>query len=276
MKKRDRAAEIAAYHIDEVTDDYQRQFFTDKQLRAAHILRRCMAYISQPHHPSPFTIDASSNGKHESGDGLWMLGDLEGGTGGKEFTYAYLPTKFVEGLIDIAEPIPTPLREIYVTAATVYFLNAFDAALDEAVTNLLFEAGSVVVEMLNSDVEEHTRGEDALRCAQERFQAIIGKLLVEGNGRRRQRLKSALWEIDPGKKAGRPAGALTSEHVIYADLLQRLMNEYRSREDDDLPTDADTVAKSLGLSNRKQLREDLNRLGVQDDLRTIKRQALSD
>jgi hypothetical protein len=191
--------EIVAQHVRIVTEAFTQRELTPKQAKACIILARCLQgagtydtdkYISPFREYEGDTLAGNSNSPN--GGGLWATGDLDGGTGGREFIYAYLPTRFVETLMEGTQDLPGGLDEILTTAATVYFTNTIKSALDEAIANVLYESATVITEMINSLTEPD--------FDQERFNKMVETIITEGNHRRRKRVREAMAEIDPKRR----------------------------------------------------------------------------
>jgi hypothetical protein len=283
--KRPTAAEVVAEHIEAVTKDFSKRELTPKQLKAALILARCFQgaqTFGTSNYASPFdALNGNGNALDHSatGNGVWAIGDLDGGSGGSEFTYAYLPVRLIEQLSEVAEGLPEDIADIYTTAATIYFTNSLRSVLDEAVMNLFYESATVIVEQiesLNRYVDAAREGsvidDNTARFDKDRFNAMIDRIVVEGNQRRRERLREAMAEVDPKRERAQQISGLYRHYLTTSpawDLAREIYRANKSRStwkqgdwqtairDEvqrihsvDLPTDLVALLSSGELSDR--------------------------
>lgn len=271
--------ELVVTRLVEVGEAMSQRKQTKVQKRATQILSRCLVNRYDENHPLPF----GDAGKKESAPETpqpWLSGDLAVGRGGPEFIYVYSPIRLVEDLLDEAikvtsAPIKVPsdgqtkegklstraardLAETFTTAGTVYLLNNLRNKLDEAVEDLFAESRAVVEEAywatLDSSLSELTGVEkDPVQISQSRFTSIIKRIVVEGDARRRKRLRAAFWEI--ARRRGRPKGtgrSKASKRFSKKELLSQLSQKIRelSRASEEAVTRT-RVAHALGFSNEK-------------------------
>jgi hypothetical protein len=196
--------------------------------------------------------------------------------------YVYLPTRFVENLMAEATKVTSApikmsssgharegrlstkatrsLADTFTTAGSVYFLNNLRDKLDEAIEDLFTESRVVVEELykatLDSSLSEFAGVEkDPVQITQSRFSSIIKRIVAEADGRKRKRLRAALWEIARGR--GRPRGATesrTSKRFSKEQFFMELDQEIRglSRTSESALT-RKQVANALELPNEKAL-----------------------
>lgn len=270
--------EFIINHIVEVVQEMSARKQTMTQKQAAQILARCLANRYEANSPSPFgktdtVLDASQ---------LWLSGDLAIGRGGPEFMYVYSATGFVEDLLTEAlkltsAPIKAssgerviegklPARRArrraatFTTAGSIYLLNNLRAKLNEAIEDLFVEAQTVVDELQRATLESGLSelagvNKDATQISQARFTRIVKTIIAEGNNRRRERLRKALWEIARGR--GRPKGVRApresqrfSKSEFDAQLKQKIRGLSKTVESE---VTRKVVAHALGLSNEKAL-----------------------
>ena len=193
-------ASTTADRIREETERFESRDSTSNELAAAEVLSRCHRYRSSCDPAEAFGFVPKLLGyRHKRPGAPWVAGDLASGKTGSEFIYAYLPVRFVEELIERAQrtQVPSSIAETLTTGATVYFLNNLRPVLDEALVNLAFEA-SVVADVVGKAVMNVGAEKDnGLNQTREGFSKIIDEIISEGNTRRRERVRRAMWEIDP-------------------------------------------------------------------------------
>jgi len=196
----------------------------ERERLALEILYRCVQY-RDGNAPSPLegTVDA---GVTLDANHLYLLGDLAIGLGGTEFTYRYLPIRFVERLIDEAEalaldekdvevttqdgrsvvietdPEDLSLADVLVTTATLYLLNNLRAKLNEAIEELFVEALEVAGSINQAAAQDfvHMLSFDTHREIKTLRTRIINRILERTEPERRRRLEEALWDIDPAMR----------------------------------------------------------------------------
>ena len=271
--------ELVITRLVEVAQEMSQRKQTKEQKRAAQILSRCLVNRYDENHPLPFGDDGKNDSAQESPQ-PWLSGDLAVGRGGPEFIYVYSPIRFVEDLLDEAIKVTSApikvsskgqtkevelstraargLAETFTTAGTIYLLNNLRVKLDEAVEDLFAESRAVVEEAywatLDSSLSELTGVEkDPVQISQSRFTGIIKRIVLEGEARRRKRLRAAFWEIARGR--GRPKGAGGSKpakRFSKEKFLMQLNQKIRelSRASEAAVTRKD-VAHALGFSNEK-------------------------
>lgn len=150
--------------------------------------------------PSPF--DSSSKDRipqpiDESR--MFMYGDLAIGLGGPEFTYKYLPVRFIEEVIKETEKLARRyavseddrffMTELYTIVATVYFLNNFRQKLSDSIEELFIEA-TVAFKSLNKVLFTDGIRKRTLRSH------IINEIFIKTESRRKEYLKQAFFELD--------------------------------------------------------------------------------
>jgi len=253
---------------------------TKAQKLAVRILSRSLINRYAQDHPEPF--GRGDDDLPLAAAQLWLSGDLAIGRGGSEFMYVYTPIRFVEDLLAeaikitsapiksarqrVGEEVKLPRRaakdiaETFTTAGTVYLLNNLRSKLDEAMEDLFVESRTVVEELYRSLLESSLSElsgleKDPAQISQSRFTNIIKRIVAEGDGRKRTRLRASLWEIARGR--GRPKGAIgrkanvrfSKERFLIA-LDQRIRELSRTSE---TSITRKAVATALGLPNAKAL-----------------------
>lgn len=245
-KKRSTAAEIAAEHINAVTKSFKKRKPTPKQLKAALILTRCFRgarTYGTSNYASPFdALNGNGNGceldPNVMDEGFWALGDLASGNGGPEFSYAYLPVRFVEQLAEITQDLPESIADVYTTAATVHFTNSLRSALDEAITNLFYESAVVIeeqVKYLKKCVDAARRDgalvdENTVSLDKDWFNIMIERIIVEGDQRRRERLRKAMAEVDPKRKRALQIAGLYRHYLTTSPAWDLAREIYRANK----------------------------------------------
>jgi hypothetical protein len=189
-------ADIVANKVKEETERFQSRDSTPSELTALEILERCYRYRSLGDASETFSLPKLPARASTRPGAPWMIGDLAAGDTGPEFNYAYLPVRFVERLLEVAEEETGDSRmvaDILTASATVYLRDNLRQVIDEAITNLFFEASTVLRELkLHLDSVGNTAPEIS-----QRFPEIIKLIISEGDGRRKERLRQAMWEINP-------------------------------------------------------------------------------
>jgi hypothetical protein len=188
-------ADGIADRIREETDSFQNRHSTQTELAAAAILHGCYRFGSS----EAFAFIPKLPGVRNKQLGApWTAGDLAFSENGSEFIYAYLPVRFVEKLLEKAQQagFPSPISETLTASGTVYFLNNLRKVIDEALVGLAFEA-SMVVDVLGKAIKDKDNG---LSQTRDSFAKIVDEIISEANTRRRDRIRGALWEIDPRLK----------------------------------------------------------------------------
>lgn len=202
-------AQLILIHLEDDMERFQRRDVAAREASAIKILERCYRYRSRVGDAEEtFTFVPKLPGWDQRRKGApWTLGDLASGKTGSEFTYVYLPVRFVERLLELAEKeiaktaessegeqppeVLTGVAETITAAGTVYFLNNLREVLDEAVENLFFESATVVKELQQALVQRRPSQ------VSDRFPQIIETIISTANARRKERLARALWEINP-------------------------------------------------------------------------------
>lgn len=216
-------AGLTVDRIREETESFVRRDSTQRELTAAEVLYRCYRYHSTSDPAEAFPVVPKQPGRKRPG-APWTGGDLASGETGAEFIYAYLPIRFVEGLLEAADRagVPSQIADTLAAGATVYFLNNLRQVLDEALVGLAYEASvvfrSIGLAAINTD--------GGLRPTREGFAKIIDEIILEGNARRKERVRRALWEIDPRL-------TLANLHTYYQQLYpiwKKAAEIYRSNE----------------------------------------------
>ena len=273
--------EFIINHIVEMVQITLARKRTKTQKQVAQILARCLANRYEANHPSPFSHTDKSDTVVDISR-LWLSGDLAIGRGGPEFMYVYSPTGFVEDLFAEALKLTSaPIRAsldgqviegklparsarrqaaTLTTAGTVYLLNNLRDKLNEAIEDLFVEARTAVQELQRATLESGLSelagvNNDATQMSQARFTQIIKTIIVEGNNRRRKRLRKAFWEIARGR--GRPKGARASRESqrfskseFVAQLKEKIQGISKTSESE---VTRKAVARALKLSNEKAL-----------------------
>jgi hypothetical protein len=251
-----------------MTDEERRQL-------ALEILYKCC----QHHYadgPSPFRSELEA-GVTIDAEQLYLEGDLAIGFGGAEFTYRYLPIKFVEGLLDAGLAVVTKAVALetqegekavleaetdaeeakssaknYATAGTVYFLNNLRNKLNEAIEELFIEA-KAAIEGIHVSVARDAIAEAGWVVPNIRKTlrtTLVNAILGATEPARRKRIEEAFWEIDPTmrladlprhyselKEVWREAWKIYKANKNFATWRETVKREIQARFNIELPSE---------------------------------------